>query len=90
LVSAFGSNPDGEGIILRLWSLGGSLGRVQVDLPSEFCVEFNLASAQPVDLRGRPIGEPIAIRQGAFKVGAGAASVASFVLSPAPAGSRPR
>jgi hypothetical protein len=90
-VSAFGSNPDGEGIILRLWSLGGSLGPVQVDLPSGFSVEFKLASAQPVDLRGRPIEKSIPVRQGSFtfrSLVTPSPSVATFILSPSAAAGR--
>jgi hypothetical protein len=61
-VTAFGPNPDGEGTLLRLWELAGTSGDCGVTLPQA----VNVKSVQPVDLRGRPIGEPLPIRDGKF------------------------
>lgn len=74
-VSDFGLNPDGPGHVLRVWEGAGQSGRFTVQLPPNFAA----TEAQPVDLRGRPIGPPIAVRDGRF-----ASSVAAF----APAGFR--
>jgi len=64
LVTAFGPNPDGEGTLLRLWEQGGSDEPCRVHLPDG----LRARQAQPVDLRGRPAGEPIPIRDGDFTV----------------------
>jgi len=59
-VTAFGPNPDGEGTLLRLWELAGTSGDCTVTLPEAMKVK----SVQPVDLRGRPISEPLPSRDG--------------------------
>ena len=76
LVTAFGSNPDGPGTVLRLWEQAGKSGTVKVRLPEG----MNLKQAQPVDLRGRPLGKPISVRNGSFKVQVGAFAPVSFAL----------
>jgi hypothetical protein len=76
LVTAFGSNPDGSGTVLRLWEQAGKTGSVEVRLPEG----MNVRQAQPVDLRGRPAGKPIAVRNGSFKVGVPAFAPVSLVL----------
>jgi alpha-mannosidase len=63
-VTAFGPNPDGPGLILRLWELSGQGGPCVVRLPEG----IGPGSVQPVDLRGRPLGRPIAVRNGRFRV----------------------
>jgi hypothetical protein len=77
-VTAFGPNPDGDGTLLRLWELAGSGGDCVVTLPNPVTVK----SIQPVDLRGRPIGEPIPVKDGAFRARLRAFAPASFVLGP--------
>ena len=62
LVTAFGTNPDGPGTVLRLWEQAGQSGTVNVRLPEGMTIK----QAQPVDLRGRPIGKPIAVKGGSF------------------------
>jgi hypothetical protein len=64
LVTAFGPNPDGEGLLLRLWEQAGADGPVRVRLPDG----LKQAKIQPCDLRGRPLGDPIPNRDGAFDV----------------------
>lgn len=61
-VTALGPNPDGEGTLLRLWELAGVSGDCTVTMPAEMKVK----SVQPLDLRGRPIGEPLPIRDTRF------------------------
>jgi hypothetical protein len=71
LVTAFGPNPDGEGIVtgetpilLRLWEQSGQDGVCRVRLPE------SLRTARPklCDLRGRPLEQPIAQRDGWLEV----------------------
>ena len=58
LLTAFGSNPDGPGTLLRLWEQSGVSGDVTVTLPGQF------RTAIPVTLRGEPTGKPAAIPGG--------------------------
>ena len=60
LVTAFGANPDGDGTLLRLWDQSGVSGPVNIVFPQGLCG----AVLQPIDLRGRKAGEPIAIQGG--------------------------
>ncbi len=76
LLTAFGSNPDGDGILLRLWEQAGRDGTCGVRLPEG----MKSTRAQPCDLRGRPSGEPIEIRDGAFDVRLTHFAPASYVL----------
>jgi alpha-mannosidase len=55
LVTAFGPNPDGPGLMMRLWEHAGQSGECQVQLPSS----LKIKAVQPVDLRGRPSGEAL-------------------------------
>ena len=61
-VTAFGPNPDGEGMILRLWEEAGRSGTLEVDLPAA----MEIRSVQPLDLRGRPTGAAIPVNAGHF------------------------
>ncbi len=63
-VTAFGANPDGADTLLRLWEYAGQSGTCRVELPEGMSSQ----TAQPVDLRGRPVGEPIQVHGGAFTV----------------------
>lgn len=75
-VTAFGPNPDGPGLVLRLWELAGQPGPCQVQLPAG----LEVAEVQPVDLRGQPAGKTIAAVGGAFRFELPAFAPASFVL----------
>ena len=77
IVTAYGPNPDGAGTVLRLWEQAGQSGTAKVRLPEGTAIQ----QAQPVDLRGRPVGKPIPVRNGAFKVKVGAFAPASLVLA---------
>ena len=76
-VTAFCPNPDGAGTVLRVWEQAGKAGDITVTLPKG----LKATSAQPVNLRGEPIGEPIAIKDGTFSFDLGAWAPKSFVLS---------
>ena len=76
LLTAFGANPDGDGILLRLWEQAGRDGDCRVRLPDG----MNATRAQPCDLRGRASGDRIEIRDGAFEVLLTHYAPASFIL----------
>jgi hypothetical protein len=78
LVTAFGANPDGAGTVLRLWELAGCSGECRVQLPRG----LRPSRVQPVNLRGEPVGAPIAVRNGGFVFDLPAFAPASFVLLP--------
>ncbi|NUQ64004.1 MAG: hypothetical protein HUU20_16125 [Pirellulales bacterium] len=79
LVTAFGPNPDGDGLLLRLWEQSGRSGVCRVQLPEG----IRSAAAQPCDLRGRRQGNPIAIEDGHVDVPLGPFAPASFLLDTA-------
>jgi hypothetical protein len=76
LVTAFGANPDGEGTLLRLWEETGKGGPCRVTLPKGMPV----SSAQPCDLRGRPLGAAVPVRDGAFDAALEPFAPESFIL----------
>jgi alpha-mannosidase len=77
LVTAFGSDPDGNpGTLLRVWDQSGVAGQLTVDLPAN----FPAAKAQPINLRGEKRGEPLAIVSGKFTFDLKAFAPASFIL----------
>jgi hypothetical protein len=75
-VTAFGPNPDGRGLLLRLWEQAGRAGTCVVSLPAKLAIR----TVQPVDLRGRPKGPPLPVRDSRFEVPVGAFAPASFEL----------
>ena len=76
MVTAFGTNPDGEGTLLRVWEQAGVSGELIVELPSE-----NKATmATPVNLRGEKIGEGIPVRDDKLTFELGAFAPFSFIL----------
>ena len=74
LVTAFGQNPDGPGILLRVWDQSGTTGELLVTLPGTFQI------ATPVDLRGEKTGPPAKIPVGRLTFELRAYAPASFVL----------
>ena len=76
-VTAFCPNPDGTGIVLRVWEQAGKGGDITVTLPQG----LKAAVAQPVNLRGEIAGEPIALKNGSFTFALGAWAPKSFILS---------
>lgn len=76
LVTAFGTNPDGEGTLLRVWEQTGVSGKLTVELP-----KGNIAiKATPVNLRGAKIGEEISVQNDKLTFELGAYAPASFIL----------
>jgi hypothetical protein len=64
------------GTLLRLWERGGKSGLCKVALPEG----INATSLQPVDLRGRPVGEKIKVTKNRFEVNAKVWAPMSFVI----------
>jgi alpha-mannosidase len=58
LVTAFGKNPYGDGLILRFWEQSGNSGKCTVSLPEG----LNGKKAVPVNLRGEVTGSPFEIK----------------------------
>ena len=75
-VTAFGANPDGPGTVLRLWELAGRSGDCVVRLPAG----MSARTVQPVDLRGRPAGQALELKDGVFTVPVQAFAPASFSI----------
>jgi hypothetical protein len=78
LVTAFGPNPDGAGLLLRLWEQAGQSGKCKVRLPAELAARM----AQPVNLRGEPEGQPISVKGREFTAIVRAYAPISFLLQP--------
>ena len=57
LVTAFGADPYSDKMLLRLWEQAGQRGACEVKLPAD----CKATRAVPVNLRGEPQGEPLAI-----------------------------
>ena len=76
LVTAFGPNPDGPGTLLRLWELAGKTESCLVLLPAGLKVK----SVQPVDLRGRPNGAALPVKDNSFETPLRGFAPASFVM----------
>ena len=75
-VTAFCPNPDGRGIVLRVWEQAGVSGALTVTLPKGMKVD----QVQPVNLRGEIADEPIAVKDGKFSFELGAWAPKSFIL----------
>ena len=76
LVTAFGLSPALKGTLLRIWEVAGKSGKIVVRLPSSTAAK----TAQPVDLRGRPRGLAIPVKNDSFEVQLRAFAPASFEL----------
>lgn len=76
-LTALGDNPDGEGTILRLWELAGRSGACGIRFPERMKVR----SLRPIDLRGRILGNPIAVTESS--PGAGFCTVPIKAFAPA-------
>jgi hypothetical protein len=76
LATAFGANPDGPGTVLRLWEYAGVRGPCEVRLPAGLDVK----EVQPVNLRGQPLGKPLAVEKDRFTVNLTAFAPASFII----------
>lgn len=78
LVTAFGQNPDGAGMLLRLWEQAGQSGNCTVRLPAGLTAR----TAQPVNLRGQSDGQPIPVKGREFTAVVRAYAPISFLLQP--------
>jgi hypothetical protein len=76
LVTAFGPNPDGAGTLLRLWEQAGQSGDCIVQLPAD----PKARTVQPVNLRGQPEGQLIAVGNQQFAVKLRPYAPLSFVI----------
>jgi len=76
LVTAFGDNPDGVGIVLRLWEQAGEAGNITVSFPEK----SKFAKATPVNLRGEVVGKPFSVTDNKLRFSLGAYQPASFLL----------
>jgi len=76
LLGFFGPNPEGPGTLLRLWEAAGDSGLCEIRLPEEISV----AEAVPVDLRGRPVGSPIPVKNGRLQFTLEKFAPVSFLL----------
>lgn len=76
LVTAFGENPDGKGVIFRLWEQAGVSGDITVSIPGK----STFTKATPVNLRGEITGKPIPVLYDKFSFFLGANAPTSFVL----------
>ncbi len=66
-ISSFGEDPDTGKMMLRMWEMAG-LGKDDPAMTVTLPQEMNAKSVTPCDLRGRPIGEPIRVKDGAFQI----------------------
>ncbi|MBL9138948.1 MAG: hypothetical protein JNK85_23975 [Verrucomicrobiales bacterium] len=76
VVTAFGSNPDGPGTLLRVWEMAGQSGELAITLP----VVSNFTQATPVNLRGETLAAPSKISDGRIVVNLGPYAPASFLI----------
>ncbi len=75
--TAFGPNPDGAGTLLRLWEMAGVSGACTVTLPEA----LKVGAVRPVDLRGRPVGPPLALKDHTFTTELRGFAPASYLLT---------
>jgi hypothetical protein len=64
LVTSFGVDPSTQKLMLRLWEQAGRDGPCEITLPRGLAVH----TVQPCDLRGRPVGESIAVQGNRLQV----------------------
>ena len=76
LVTAFGKNPYGDGLILRLWEQAGNNGKCTVSLPEG--LEGRVAI--PVNLRGEAAGSPFEIKDNKISLDINRFKPYSFVI----------
>jgi len=80
LLTAFGPNPDGRGTLLRVWEDAGQSGPLTVTLPEQ----MQVTHMQPIDLRGRLVGQRLPVIGGQFAFQLGAFKPASFLMEVKP------
>ena len=75
-MTAFCPNPDGDGIVLRVWEQVGRGGEITVTLPQG----MKATEVHPVNLRGERAGNPIPVKDGRFSFELNAWSPKSFII----------
>ncbi|MBX7256814.1 MAG: hypothetical protein K1Y02_10660, partial [Candidatus Hydrogenedentes bacterium] len=78
LMTAFGRNPDGKGLVMRFWEQAGQGGPLTVTLP-EACAKFT--RIRPIDLRGTPAKEHPRTSDHRLSIDLPPYAPASFVLA---------
>ena len=76
VISSFGENPFGTGIILRLWEQSGNSGLCKVTLPQG----TTFGKAIPVNLRGEKLENPLVIKDNSFETLISAYQPVTFIL----------
>jgi len=76
LVTAFGKNPYGDGLILRLWEQAGNSGKCTISLPEGLEGKVVI----PVNLRGEVTGSPFQISDNKISLEITAYKPYSFVV----------
>jgi len=76
LVTAFGPNPAGKGMVLRLWEQAGKPGKVTVRIP----IAMKVSSITPINLRGASIGRSEPLRNDGFEADLPAFAPAAYRL----------
>ncbi|MCC6288345.1 MAG: DUF5054 domain-containing protein [Chitinophagaceae bacterium] len=76
LITAYGDNPDGKGIIIRLWEQAGIAGKCTVN----FTAGTKAKVVVPIDLRGTITGKKIMVSNGTFSFNLGKYAPASFLV----------
>ena len=76
LVTSFGTNPFGEGTMLRLWEQSGDAGKCKISLPAG----VTFSKAIPINLRSEMCGNAITIKDNSFEIELEAYKPASFLL----------
>ena len=76
LITAFGKNPYGDGLILRLWEQSGNSGKCTVSLPEG----LNGKTVIPVNLRGEVTGGPFQLSDNSISLEITAYTPYSFMI----------
>jgi hypothetical protein len=76
LITAFGKNPDGEGLILRIWEQAGNSGECIVSLPKN----LNGRKVIPVNLRGEETGKAFVVDDSKISIKVSSYKPYSFIL----------
>ena len=76
LVTSFGPNVFGDGIVLRLWEQAGDAGKCKITIPDG----TSFAKAIPINLRGEKTRDAIPVKDNSFEIEIGAYQPASFLF----------
>ncbi|MGN0213472.1 MAG: hypothetical protein ACI4AH_01535 [Muribaculaceae bacterium] len=77
VITAFGADYNGtDATLLRVWEQAGETSLLEIVLPKG----LKASTAQPVDLRGEPIGDPLPIKNGKISTKINAYAPVSLLL----------